>query len=98
MAMERVRAGWRCFSHAFDKECRVAFRSPVVHWLSWIFPLILFGLISSNFSEGTLLDLPVSVVDSDHSPLSKSRSPPRGARGPPPRAATRRRGPGWRGP
>ncbi|HEJ7123409.1 TPA: ABC transporter permease, partial [Serratia marcescens] len=55
MAMERVRAGWRCFSHAFDKECRVAFRSPVVHWLSWIFPLILFGLISSNFSEGTLL-------------------------------------------
>ncbi|CAI0942800.1 ABC transporter permease [Serratia liquefaciens] len=72
MAMERVRASWRCFSHAFGNECRLAFRSPVVHWLSWIFPLILFGLISSNFSEGTLLDLPVSVVDSDHSPLSKS--------------------------
>lgn len=71
MAMERLRAGWRCFSHAFDNECRVVFRSPVVHWLSWIFPLLLFALISSNFSEGTLLDLPVSVVDSDHSPLSK---------------------------
>ncbi|MBC3251555.1 MAG: ABC transporter permease [Pseudomonadota bacterium] len=72
MAMERVRAGWRCFSHAFSNECRIAFRRPVVHWLGWIFPLILFGLISSNFSEGTLLDLPVSVVDNDHSPLSKN--------------------------
>ncbi|AVJ16017.1 antibiotic ABC transporter permease [Serratia sp. MYb239] len=72
MAMERVRAGWRCFSHAFSRECRVAFRSPVIHWLGWLFPLILFGLISSNFSEGTLLNLPVSVVDNDHSPLSKS--------------------------
>ncbi|MBU3894620.1 ABC transporter permease [Serratia rubidaea] len=72
MAMERVRAGWRCFCHAFSRECRVAFRSPVIHWLGWLFPLILFGLISSNFSEGTLLNLPVSVVDNDHSPLSKS--------------------------
>ncbi|WP_431224016.1 ABC transporter permease [Serratia sp. L9] len=72
MAMERVRAGWRCFSHAFGNECRIAFRQPVVHWLGWIFPLLLFGLISSNFSEGTLLDLPVSVVDNDHSSLSKN--------------------------
>lgn len=72
MAMERLRAGWRCFSHAFNSECRIAFRSPVIHWLGWLFPLLLFGLIGSNFSEGTLLDLPVSVVDSDHSPLSKS--------------------------
>ncbi|HEJ9097050.1 TPA: ABC transporter permease [Serratia odorifera] len=72
MAMERLRACWRCFSHAFDSECRIALRSPVIHWLGWLFPLLLFGLISSNFSEGTLLDLPVSVVDSDHSPLSKS--------------------------
>ncbi|CDG48552.1 ABC transporter permease [Serratia symbiotica] len=71
MAMERVKAGWRCFSRAFNNECCIAFRSPVVHWLSWIFPLILFGLISSNFSQGTLIDLPVSVVDSDHSPISK---------------------------
>ena len=71
MAMERVRAGWRCFSHAFDAEARVAVRSPVIHWLGWCFPLLLFILISSNFSEGTLLDLPVSVVDNDQSPLSK---------------------------
>ncbi|WP_297198715.1 ABC transporter permease [uncultured Pluralibacter sp.] len=71
MAMERVRAGWRCFSHSFEAEARVAVRSPVIHWLGWCFPLILFILISSNFSEGTLLNLPVSVIDNDHSPLSQ---------------------------
>ncbi|MCX2959491.1 MAG: ABC transporter permease, partial [Serratia symbiotica] len=58
MAMKRVKAGWRCFSRAFNNECCIAFHSPVVHWLSWIFPLILFGPISSNFSQGTLIDLP----------------------------------------
>jgi ABC-2 type transport system permease protein len=72
MAMARVKAGWRCFSRSFSSECRIAFCKPVIHWLGWLFPLLLFGLISSNFSEGTLLDLPVSVVDNDHSPLSKS--------------------------
>ena len=50
----------------------MAIRSPVFHWLSWLFPLILFTLISANFSEGTLLNLPVSVVDYDHSPLSRT--------------------------
>ncbi|CNI67988.1 ABC-2 family transporter protein [Yersinia frederiksenii] len=70
--IDRMRAGWRCFSRYFGQETRSAFRSPVFHWLSWCFPLLLFILISSNFSEGTLLDLPVSVVDNDHSPLSKS--------------------------
>lgn len=72
MAMERIRAGWRCFSHSFEVEARVAVRSPVIHWLGWCFPLLLFILISSNFSEGTLLDLPVSVIDNDRSPLSKT--------------------------
>lgn len=48
----------------------MAIRSPVFHWLSWLFPLILFTLISANFSEGTLLNLPVSAVDYDHSPLA----------------------------
>ncbi|MBW7982765.1 ABC transporter permease [Enterobacillus tribolii] len=71
MAMERVRAGWRCFSRSFSDEARVAFRSPVIHWLGWCFPLLLFILISSNFSEGTMLELPVSVVDNDQSPLSR---------------------------
>ncbi|GBU12483.1 hypothetical protein AwEntero_10840 [Enterobacterales bacterium] len=70
--MYRVKAGWRCFSRSFTREIRVAFRKPVIHWLGWIFPLMLFILISSNFSEGTLLDLPVSVVDNDHSTLSKT--------------------------
>lgn len=50
----------------------MAIRSPVFHWLSWLFPLILFTLISANFSEGTLLNLPVSAVDYDHSPLSRT--------------------------
>jgi ABC-2 type transport system permease protein len=72
VAMLRVKAGWRCFSRSFTRETRHAFRKPVIHWLGWIFPLLLFVLISSNFSEGTLLDLPVSVVDNDHSTLSKT--------------------------
>ncbi len=71
MAMERVRAAWRCFSHSLHGEARAAVRSPVIHWLSWLFPLLLFILIGSNFSAGTLLELPVSVVDNDNSHLSK---------------------------
>ncbi|MDR0217617.1 MAG: ABC transporter permease [Enterobacteriaceae bacterium] len=51
---------------------RVALRSPVYHWLSWLFPLLLFILISANFSEGTLLNLPVSAIDNDHSSLSRT--------------------------
>lgn len=72
MAMERVKVGWRCFSRAFEHEIKVAFHSPVIHWLGWCFPLLLFILISSNFSEGTLLNLPVSVLDNDHSTLSRT--------------------------
>ncbi|MBJ3815795.1 ABC transporter permease [Shimwellia pseudoproteus] len=71
MAMEGIRCGWRCFSLAFRREVRKAFRQPEIHWITWCFPLILFGLIGSNFSEGTLLELPVAVVDNDHSPLSR---------------------------
>lgn len=70
--MVRIKAGWRCFSRSFIRETHYAFRKPVIHWLGWIFPLLLFILISSNFSEGTLLNLPVSVVDNDHSTLSKN--------------------------
>lgn len=70
--MYRIKASWRCFSRSFTRETHHAFRQPVIHWLGWIFPLLLFILISSNFSEGTLLDLPVSVVDNDHSTLSKT--------------------------
>ncbi|MCC3704916.1 ABC transporter permease [Rouxiella badensis] len=70
-ATHRAKAAWRCFSRSFTREANHAFRQPVIHWLCWCFPLILFTLIASNFSEGTLLDLPVSVVDSDHSKLSQ---------------------------
>lgn len=70
-ATHRIKAAWRCFGRAFNAEVKTAFRQPVIHWLCWCFPLILFALIASNFSEGTLLDLPVSVVDSDHSTLSR---------------------------
>jgi ABC-2 type transport system permease protein len=70
MAMEGLRTGWRCFSLAFRREVHTAFRKPIIHWLGWCFPLLLFGIIGSNFSEGTLLELPVAVVDNDNSPLS----------------------------
>ncbi|PHM71096.1 ABC transporter permease [Xenorhabdus sp. KJ12.1] len=63
---------WNIFKQAFNKELKVASRSPVFHWLSWLFPLLLFILISATFSEGTLLNLPVSAVDNDHSSLSRS--------------------------
>ncbi|AKH63687.1 MULTISPECIES: ABC transporter permease [Photorhabdus] len=68
----RGKVAWRGFERAFSQEIRATIRSPVFHWLSWLFPLMLFVLISANFSEGTLLNLPVSVVDNDHSPLSRS--------------------------
>lgn len=71
MAMEGIKRRWRCFRHAFRREINTSIRKPVIHWLCWCFPLLLFALISSNFFEGTLTDLPVSVVDSDHSPLSR---------------------------
>lgn len=71
MAVEGINLHWRCFSQAFRREIRAAFRRPMMHWLGWIFPLLLFGLLSSNFSEGTLQNLPVSVVDRDHSNLSR---------------------------
>lgn len=65
-----IKAIWANFSFAFNQEIQIAIRSPILHWLSWIFPLLLFILVSANFSEGTLLNLPVSVVDHDHSLLS----------------------------
>lgn len=71
LLLHRVKAAWRCFSRSFSREVNHAFRRPVIHWLCWCFPLLLFVLIASNFSEGTLLELPVSVVDNDHSPLSQ---------------------------
>ncbi|AXH63794.1 MULTISPECIES: ABC transporter permease [Providencia] len=67
----KFKFAWHGFEHAFSRETQMAIRSPVFHWLSWLFPLMLFTLVSANFSEGTLMDLPVSVVDNNHSPVSR---------------------------
>ncbi|PHM74944.1 ABC transporter permease [Xenorhabdus kozodoii] len=66
------KAVWGSFEQGFTQELNTALHSPVFHWLSWLFPLLLFTLISANFSEGTLFNLPVSVVDNDHSTLSRT--------------------------
>ncbi len=67
----KLKFAWHGFEHAFSRETQMAIRSPVFHWLSWLFPLMLFTLISANFSEGTLMDVPVSVVDNNNSPVSR---------------------------
>ncbi|GGJ97577.1 ABC transporter permease [Pseudomonas matsuisoli] len=59
------------FIHAFNTEARMAARSWTVHWLGWIWPLILFVVISGIYQAGTLQDMPVAVVDQDHSTLSR---------------------------
>lgn len=71
MEMGRLKARWRCFNRSFNVEAKAASRSVVLHWLTWIFPFMLFILISANFSAGTLLELPVAAVDNDNSILSK---------------------------
>ncbi|MDC9594428.1 ABC transporter permease [Xenorhabdus sp. IM139775] len=67
-----IKAVWGSFEQGFSQEFSVALHSPVFHWLSWLFPLLLFMLTSANFSEGTLFNLPVSVVDNDHSTQSRT--------------------------
>lgn len=71
MAMAGVNRRLWAFQRAFRHEILVAWRKPVVHWLGWCFPLLLFALIASDFSAGTLLDLPVVAVDRDHSEASR---------------------------
>lgn len=64
------RDAWR-FIQAFNTETRLATRSWTIHWLGWIWPLLLFVVISGIYKAGTLQDMPVSVVDEDHSSLSR---------------------------
>ncbi|AKJ43230.1 hypothetical protein SOASR032_25960 [Pragia fontium] len=71
MEMGRLKAGWRCFNRSFNVEAKAGSRSIVLHWLTWIFPLLLFTLISANFSAGTLLELPIAAIDHDHTTLSR---------------------------
>lgn len=71
MALEAVRRNLLRFAQAFGSETRVALRSWTIHWLGWLWPLLLFTLISGVYKAGTLLDMPVAVVDADHSSLSR---------------------------
>nr|WP_160285875.1 ABC transporter permease [Pseudomonas knackmussii] len=71
MAMEAVRRNLQRFVQAFNTETRLAVRSWTIHWLGWLWPLLLFTLISGVYKAGTLLDMPVAVVDADHSSLSR---------------------------
>lgn len=71
MAVEAVRSNLRRFAQAFGSETRVALRSWTIHWLGWLWPLLLFVVISGVYQAGTLLDMPVAVVDADHSHLSR---------------------------
>ncbi|MBD2783136.1 ABC transporter permease [Xenorhabdus sp. DI] len=67
-----IKVVWGSFEQGFTQEFSAALHSPVFHWLSWLFPLLLFILTSANFSEGTLFNLPVSVVDNDQSAQSRT--------------------------
>lgn len=69
--MEAVRRNLQRFAQAFNTETRLAARSWTIHWLGWLWPLLLFTLISGVYKAGTLLDMPVAVVDADHSTLSR---------------------------
>ncbi|MFZ5957974.1 ABC transporter permease [Pseudomonas sp. QL9] len=69
--MEAVRRNLQRFVQAFNTETRLAVRSWTIHWLGWLWPLLLFTLISGVYKAGTLLDMPVAVVDADHSSLSR---------------------------
>lgn len=69
--MEAVRRNLQRFAQAFNTETRLAVRSWTIHWLGWLWPLLLFTLISGVYKAGTLLDMPVAVVDADHSSLSR---------------------------
>lgn len=71
MGLARIRVYWRCFYRSFSYEVRTASRSFTVHWITWIFPIILYSLLTGLFAQNTLLDLPVGLVDNDNSTLSR---------------------------
>ncbi|UYZ85168.1 ABC transporter permease [Entomomonas sp. E2T0] len=71
MGLAKVRIYWRCFYRSFHYEVRLASRTFIIHWITWIFPIILYALLAGLFAENTLLDLPVAAVDNDNSQLSR---------------------------
>lgn len=71
MGLGKVKSYTRCFYRAFYYEARAGSKSFTIHWLTWIFPLLLYALLTGLFSQSTLLELPVAVVDNDNSQLSR---------------------------
>lgn len=71
MAWAALKRNASRFVQAFNTETRIACRSWTIHWLGWCWPLLLFGVISGVYQAGTLLDMPLAVVDKDHSQLSR---------------------------
>lgn len=71
MGLARVKSYWRCFARSFQYEVKTGIRSFSVHWITWIFPIILYALLAGLFEQNTLLDLPITVVDNDNSELSR---------------------------
>ncbi|AWM81004.1 antibiotic ABC transporter permease [Gammaproteobacteria bacterium ESL0073] len=71
MGLARIRLYWRCFYRSFSYEVKTASRSFTVHWITWIFPIILYSLLTGLFAQNTLLNLPVGLVDNDNSTLSR---------------------------
>lgn len=71
MGLAKIKVYWRCFSRSFSYEIRTASKSFTVHWITWIFPIILYTLLTGLFAQNTLLDLPIGLVDNDNSELSR---------------------------
>lgn len=71
MAWAALKRNASRFVQAFNTETRIACRSWTIHWLGWCWPLLLFGVISGVYQAGTLLDMPLAVIDKDHSQLSR---------------------------
>lgn len=71
MGLAKVKSYWRCFYRSFHYEVKSASKTFVVHWITWIFPIILYALLAGLFAQNTLLDLPVAAVDHDNSQLSR---------------------------
>lgn len=71
MGLARINSYWRCFYRSFSYEIKAASKNFTSHWITWIFPMILYSLLAGLFAQNTLLDLPVGFVDNDNSELSR---------------------------
>lgn len=58
-------------SLALVREVRWIFRRKMVVFMTVVFPLAIFYLLTGVFGAGLPIDLPVAVIDKDHSALSR---------------------------